>query len=194
MRRREKGVRKVVVLAGGGWISAVALALAKDKNLNVTTVTVLHDDWPRPRVVQVKEVCKYLLLPAPHVVPMGVSFPSGPCRQAWYLQVALAIAHRVEAGSVLAARCSIPLMGRIEAVEAEVWGKDSVPVNDPLGGLSDVEAVSLGQRLGVPWQLTCDCEQADPDGEACGECPSCLTRKLLLQKVLGKDVTRYQTW
>jgi 7-cyano-7-deazaguanine synthase len=66
-----------------------------------------------------------------------------------------------------------------------------IDVRAPLIDLSKAEIVRLGVGLGVDYQLTVSCYQADSHGRACGRCDSCRLRQQGFQQAGITDPTRY---
>jgi 7-cyano-7-deazaguanine synthase len=62
------------------------------------------------------------------------------------------------------------------ATKAGVEGRTRIAIRTPLIQLSKADIVRLGQKLGVPFELTHSCYDPDPAGRACGACDSCLLR------------------
>ena len=53
----------------------------------------------------------------------------------------------------------------------------AIRVQAPLLLMTKGQIIRLGDRLGVPFQLTHSCYDPRPDGRACGRCDSCLIRR-----------------
>lgn len=64
-------------------------------------------------------------------------------------------------------------------------------IQAPLQHLSKVQTIQMGIELGVAYQLTVSCYQANEAGEACGECDSCSFRKRGFLGAGVEDPTRY---
>ena len=62
------------------------------------------------------------------------------------------------------------------ATKAGVEG-NPIEIVTPLAGLSKADIVKWGAELGVDYQYTVSCYQADDQGRACGHCDSCGLRK-----------------
>jgi 7-cyano-7-deazaguanine synthase len=66
-----------------------------------------------------------------------------------------------------------------------------IDVRAPLIDLTKAEIVRLGMALGVDYQLTVSCYQADSAGLACGRCDSCRLRRQGFEQAGLPDPTRY---
>ncbi|RLJ17738.1 7-cyano-7-deazaguanine synthase QueC [bacterium endosymbiont of Escarpia laminata] len=77
------------------------------------------------------------------------------------------------------------------ATKAGVEGKQ-FKVHTPLIDMSKAEIISTGIRLGVDYNLTISCYQADPEGRACGVCDSCRLRAKGFQDAAIDDPTSYR--
>ncbi|MBV6502970.1 MAG: 7-cyano-7-deazaguanine synthase [Fimbriimonadales bacterium] len=77
------------------------------------------------------------------------------------------------------------------AIRDAVLGKLIVRIRTPLMNLSKAEIITLGNSLGVPYELTWSCY--DPQGDlACGECDSCLIRLRGFEEAGLTDPIRYR--
>ena len=77
------------------------------------------------------------------------------------------------------------------ATKAAVEGR-GLQVHAPLIEWSKAEIIRHGVKLGVPYQLTVSCYQADFEGRACGVCDSCRLRREGFAAAGMADPTRYQ--
>lgn len=77
------------------------------------------------------------------------------------------------------------------ATKAAVEGKP-LTLHAPLLHLSKAEIIREGVRLGVDYELTVSCYQADEQGRACGRCDSCRLRREGFQSAGVPDSTRYR--
>lgn len=68
----------------------------------------------------------------------------------------------------------------------------AIEIRAPLIHLSKAEIVLIGMRLGVDFQATVSCYQADNHGRACGRCDSCRLRRQGFEQAGLADPTRYQ--
>lgn len=73
-----------------------------------------------------------------------------------------------------------------EGIEGE-----SIRIETPLVDLSKSEIIKLGIELGVDYQKTVSCYQADAEGAACGKCDSCRLRQDGFLAAGVQDPTRY---
>jgi 7-cyano-7-deazaguanine synthase len=77
------------------------------------------------------------------------------------------------------------------ATKTGVEGK-VIQLEAPLQRLSKAETIILGSSLGVPYNLTVSCYQANALGEACGSCDSCTFRRKGFITAKIDDPTLYQ--
>lgn len=77
------------------------------------------------------------------------------------------------------------------ATKAAVEGQ-ALSVIAPLIALSKAEIIQRGRALGVPFEETVSCYQADADGAACGRCDACALRRAGFLAARTPDPTRYQ--
>ena len=77
------------------------------------------------------------------------------------------------------------------ATKAAVEG-NQVKIHTPLITLSKAETVVMGTKLGVNYEQTVSCYQADDKGRACGKCDSCHFRKKGFQEAGLEDRTIYR--
>lgn len=76
------------------------------------------------------------------------------------------------------------------ATKAGVEGR-VLRIHTPLIDKSKAEIIQMGVELGMDYALTVSCYQANPAGEACGHCDSCLLRKKGFEDLGVSDPTRY---
>lgn len=69
---------------------------------------------------------------------------------------------------------------------------DGFTIHAPLQYLSKVQTIELGMRLGVKYQLTVSCYQANEEGAACGSCDSCVLRQRGFEAAGVNDPTVYK--
>jgi 7-cyano-7-deazaguanine synthase len=62
------------------------------------------------------------------------------------------------------------------ATKAAVEGRQQVKIHTPLISLTKAEIIRRGLDLGVDYSLTSSCYDPDSEGQACGQCDSCLLR------------------
>jgi 7-cyano-7-deazaguanine synthase len=78
------------------------------------------------------------------------------------------------------------------ATRAGVEGTAPIRIRTPLISLSKGEIVRLGLELGVAFEDTVSCYQADDQGRACGRCDSCRLRREGFAAAGVADPTRYR--
>ncbi len=76
------------------------------------------------------------------------------------------------------------------ATKSAVEGK-KITVHAPLIDLTKAQIIALGTKLGVPYEATVSCYQADKNGLACGKCDSCRLRREGFAKAGLADPTMY---
>lgn len=69
----------------------------------------------------------------------------------------------------------------------------AIQIHAPLIHLSKAETIALGISLGVDYGMTVTCYKPTPEGEACGNCDSCMLRKKGFNKAGVEDPTSYLT-
>ena len=77
------------------------------------------------------------------------------------------------------------------ATQAAVEGKP-LTLHAPLLHLSKAQIIQEGVRLGVNYEITVSCYQADEAGRACGRCDSCRLRREGFRSAGVPDSTRYR--
>ncbi|MDE0638453.1 MAG: 7-cyano-7-deazaguanine synthase QueC [Candidatus Poribacteria bacterium] len=78
------------------------------------------------------------------------------------------------------------------ATQAGVEGPTKLTIRTPLIDKTKAEIIQIGTALGVDYSLTLSCYDPDMDGQACGECDSCVLRKKGFEDAGISDPTRYQ--
>ncbi len=76
------------------------------------------------------------------------------------------------------------------ATKTAVEGQ-KITVHAPLIDMTKAEIITLGTKLGVPYEATVSCYQADSQGHACGKCDSCRLRREGFASAHLPDVTLY---
>ena len=76
------------------------------------------------------------------------------------------------------------------ATRAGVEGS-RLTIHSPLIHLSKSEIISLGLSLGVDYSMTVSCYRLSSDGQACGQCDSCVLRSQGFIEAGIEDPTRY---
>ncbi|RKU20309.1 7-cyano-7-deazaguanine synthase QueC [Candidatus Poribacteria bacterium] len=78
------------------------------------------------------------------------------------------------------------------ATQAGVEGPTKLTIRTPLIDKTKTEIIRIGTALGVDYSLTLSCYDPDVDGQACGECDSCVLRKKGFENAGISDPTRYR--
>jgi 7-cyano-7-deazaguanine synthase len=121
----------------------------------------------------------------------GIPVTYVPARNTVFLSIAMGYAEVLGAHSIFIGVNSVDYSGYpdcrpkyIEAfqVMADLATKEgvegqSITIETPLIDLSKSEIIQLGLGLGVDYQKTVSCYQADAQGRACGKCDSCRLRR-----------------
>ncbi|QFU74758.1 7-cyano-7-deazaguanine synthase QueC [Halioglobus maricola] len=76
------------------------------------------------------------------------------------------------------------------ATRAGVEGQ-KLSIHTPLMDMGKGDIIAAGVALGVDYELTVSCYQADEDGRACGKCDSCRLRRQGFEDAEVRDPTRY---
>lgn len=135
----------------------------------------------------------------------GIPVTYVPARNTVFLSVALGWAEVLGAADIFIAVNAVDYSGYpdcrpafVEAFEqlanvatrAGVEGRP-IHIRAPLMSWSKAEIIATGTRLGVRYENTVSCYQADPQGRACGRCDSCRLRKEGFAAAGIDDPTRY---
>lgn len=135
----------------------------------------------------------------------GIPVTYVPARNTLMLSIALGLAETLDAGEIHIGVNAIDYSGYPDcrpqfiaafqdlariATKRSVDGK-SVEIITPLIHLTKAEIIGLGTRLGVDYELTVSCYQADAQGRACGHCDSCAIRRTGFESAGLPDPTRY---
>jgi 7-cyano-7-deazaguanine synthase len=67
-------------------------------------------------------------------------------------------------------------------------------IHTPLLHLSKTEIIQLGTRLGANYAQTISCYRANEEGEACGNCDSCVLRRRGFEQANILDPTHYRQY
>jgi 7-cyano-7-deazaguanine synthase len=78
------------------------------------------------------------------------------------------------------------------ATKAASEGRGRFRIHAPLLHWSKENIIREGLRLGVDFSMTVSCYQADAEGQACGQCDSCLIRRAGFAAAGVADPTRYR--
>lgn len=128
-----------------------------------------------------------------------------PARNTIFLSYALAVAEVTRSNHIVIGVSSVDYSGYPDCrpeyinaftVMANLATKSGVTghklnIETPLQKLSKAETILLGLSLGVDYQQTVSCYQADESGRACGQCDSCYLRKQGFAQAGVSDPTRY---
>lgn len=114
-----------------------------------------------------------------------------PARNTIFLSVALGWAETLNAKDIFIGVSSIDYSGYPDcrpeyiqafqklanlATKAGVEGNE-FKIHTPLISLSKAETIKVGHSLGVNYEMTVSCYQANNEGKACKKCDSCILRK-----------------
>ncbi len=136
----------------------------------------------------------------------GIPVTYVPARNTVFLSVALAWAEVLEADAIFAGVNAVDYSGYPDcrpeyidafqkmadlATKAGIEGK-GVKLKTPLIDLTKVDIIKKGIGLGVDYSQTVSCYQADMQGNACGECDSCVIRKQAFESSGVSDPTQYK--
>ncbi len=135
----------------------------------------------------------------------GIPITYVPARNTVFLSIALAWAEVLEADAIFAGVNAVDYSGypdcRPEYIDAfqkmadlatksGIEGRGPV-IETPLIDKTKVEIIQWGQKLGVNYQQTVSCYQADREGAACGKCDSCRIRAKAFHDAGVADPTVY---
>lgn len=144
-------------------------------------------------------------IPVPEIPSPGIPLTYVPARNTVFLSYSLALAEVLKARHIFIGVNAVDYSGYpdcrpefIEAFErmanlatkAGVEG-NSVKIHAPLQWLSKAEIIQTGLRLGVDYEETVSCYQADALGRACGVCDACRLRHEGFVQAHSQDPTRY---
>ncbi len=142
----------------------------------------------------------------PDALAEGIPVTYVPARNTVFLAHALAVAEVIGSTDIFIGVNAVDYSGypdcRPEYIEAfskmanlatkaSVEGRHLV-IHTPLISLSKAEIIQAGIELGVDYERTVSCYQADAQGGACGVCDSCRLRKQGFKAAGIEDPTRYQ--
>lgn len=128
-----------------------------------------------------------------------------PARNTIFLSIALGWAEVVNADNIFIGVSSVDYSGYPDcrpeyilafqnmaglATKSGVEGHP-IRIHAPLVYLSKAETIRIGTELGVDYGLTTSCYRASLDGEACGECDSCVLRRRGFEELDIPDPTNY---
>jgi 7-cyano-7-deazaguanine synthase len=145
-------------------------------------------------------------LQVPEQESSGIPITYVPARNTVFLSYALAWAEVLEASAIFIGVNALDYSGYpdcrpafIEAFQqmanlatrAGVEGRE-LKIATPLIGMSKAEIIRKGHILGVNYELTVSCYQADTQGRACGKCDSCRFRRKGFVEAGVPDPTHYR--
>ena len=142
----------------------------------------------------------------PETPTTGIPVTYVPARNTMMLSLALAWAEVLAARDIFIGVNAIDFSGYPDcrpafiaafeqlAAQATKAGVEGHPcrIHAPLINLSKAEIIREGTRLGVDYDLTVSCYQADEAGRACGRCDSCRLRRAGFEAAGVPDPTTYQ--
>ncbi len=142
----------------------------------------------------------------PDTLAEGIPVTYVPARNTVFLAHALAVAEVIGSTDIFIGVNAVDYSGypdcRPEYIEAfskmanlatkaSVEGQHLV-IHTPLISLSKAEIIQAGIELGIDYERTVSCYQADAEGRACGVCDSCRLRKQGFEAAGIEDPTRYR--
>ena len=143
----------------------------------------------------------------PEAPTAGIPVTYVPARNTVFLSLALAWAEVLEARDIYIGVNAVDYSGYPDcrpefiaafehlanlATRAGVEGTAPVRIRTPLISLSKAEIIRRGTELGVAFEDTVSCYQADAEGRACGRCDSCRLRREGFVAAGVTDPTRYR--
>lgn len=164
-----------------------------DLNLRMLGGSALTDD---DLVVPTGDAIDHSTIPITYV----------PARNTIFLSIALGYAEVLGATDIFIGVTAVDYSGYpdcrpefIEAFEtmanlATKLGVEGqrIRIHTPLMAMSKAEIIRQGTALGVAYEDTISCYQADDEGKACGECDSCKLRAVGFKEAGLPDVTHYR--
>ena len=191
------GQRHVLELEAAQWVAKALGAkehLVLDIDLARIGGSALTDDTVVPKGRNQEEIENEI--PVTYV----------PARNTIFLAYALAWAEVLGASDIFLGANAIDYSGYpdcrpeyIEAFEhmanlatrAAVEGKKQTRIRTPLMHMTKAEIIQKGTELGLDYGITHSCYDPLPDGNACGQCDSCLLRKKGFSEAGIPDPTCY---
>ena len=129
-----------------------------------------------------------------------------PARNTVFLSLALAWAEVLQANDIFIGVNAVDYSGYPDcrpefisafnqmanlATKVGVEGQ-KMTIHTPLINLSKAQIIQQGLQLGVQYQHTVSCYQADDTGRACGVCDACRLRKVGFKQAQTPDLTHYK--
>lgn len=141
-----------------------------------------------------------------HQASLEIPITYVPARNTVFLSIALGFAEVIGAYDIFVGLSSVDYSGypdcRPEYLAAfqhmanlsNKCGVEGRPIqiHAPLMALSKAKTIEIGLNLGVPYQLSVSCYQADAQGKACGVCDSCALRREGFKQAGVNDPTLYR--
>ncbi len=122
-----------------------------------------------------------------------------PQRNAIFLAIAFSYAEIVGASRVYTGvsemdfsgypDCRGPFIDAIEVALGLAREGEPILIRTPLLNMSKADEVEVGEKLGVPWELTWTCYRGE--SKACGKCPACILRLEAFDKAGLRDPIEY---
>ncbi len=143
---------------------------------------------------------------AENVMDLEIPVTYVPARNTIFLSYAVAWAEVLEASDIFIGVNAVDYSGYPDcrpefiasfekmanlATKAGVEGKTRLKIHTPLLHLSKAEIIKKGITLGVDYSMTHSCYDPDMNGNACGQCDSCLLRKKGFAEAGAIDPTKY---
>jgi len=136
----------------------------------------------------------------------GIPVTYVPARNTIFLSFALAFAERIEAQDIFFGANQLDYSGYPDcreeyiaafenmanlATKAGVEGKTRLKIHAPLLHMTKADIINKGLELGVDYSLTWSCYDPGNNGNACGQCDSCLLRLKGFQEAGSVDPIAY---
>jgi 7-cyano-7-deazaguanine synthase len=187
--------RNAVILLSGGLDSATVLAQARSQGYACHALSFDYGQRHRAE------------LAVPEQESVGIPITYVPARNTIMLSIALAWAEVLHSRDIFIGVNAVDYSGYPDcrpeyiaafetmanlATKAGVEGQQ-LRIHTPLMQLSKAQIIALGTTLGVDYNATVSCYQADASGLACGVCDSCRLRRQGFVEAGVTDATRYVT-
>jgi 7-cyano-7-deazaguanine synthase len=136
----------------------------------------------------------------------GIPITYVPARNTIFLAYALAWAEVLECSDIFIGVNAIDYSGYPDcrpefirafehmanlATKAGVEGRTLIQIHTPLITLSKADIVRLAAELGLDFRLTHSCYDPDAEGQACGQCDSCILRRKGFAEAGVEDTIAY---
>jgi len=168
--------------------------LILDLNLNKIGGSALTDTLNVPKSRKTDEISK------------GIPITYVPARNTIFLSYALAWAEVLGSSDIFIGVNAIDYSGYPDcrpeyikafeqmanlATKAGVEGTLSIKIRAPLLHMTKAQIIRKGIELGVDFSITHSCYDPSPEGLACGQCDSCILRKMGFDQAGVQDQIRY---